>query len=73
MIKTIPLNDVKLGMCLAESVTDHGNKVIYKKNFYFTSRDQIIRLLDNGVKTVKINLGLSIVEDRTQKEQKEIE
>jgi len=73
MIKVIPLNDVKLGMCLAESVTDSANQVIYKKNFYFTSRDQIIQLLDHGVKTVKINLGLSIVEDRSKKEQQEIE
>jgi putative nucleotidyltransferase with HDIG domain len=40
---------------------DRNGNVLYKENFYFTSREQVINLLDHGIKSVKINLALSLV------------
>ena len=67
MIRTVSLNEVKIGMCLAEPALDKTGKEIYKSNFYFTSRDQIINLLDNGIKTVKINFSLSLIDESNKK------
>ena len=67
MIKKIPLNQVKIGMCLAETVFDKSNKEIYKNNFYFTSRDQIVNLLDHGVKSVSIDFALSLSKEEKKK------
>jgi len=61
-VKEIPLTDVKIGMCLAESVKNKSGEEIYKAHFYFTSREQIINLLDNGIKAVKVDLQLSLAE-----------
>jgi HD-GYP domain-containing protein (c-di-GMP phosphodiesterase class II) len=60
MVKTLQLNEVKLGMCLAETVKNKYGKELYKANFYFTSREQIIDLLDNGIRSVQINIALSL-------------
>jgi len=59
-IKEIPLTDVKIGMCLAEPAKNRSGEEIYKAHFYFTSREQIINLLDNGIKTVKVDLLMSL-------------
>ena len=65
MIRSIPLKEVKIGMCLAETVHAKSNEIIYKANFYFTSREQIIKLLDFGVKEVKINFAQSLINETT--------
>ncbi len=70
MIKTIPIKDIKLGMCLAETITTDSGVAIYNSNFYFTSRTQIIKLQDLGIKEVKINFNLSLIDNRSEKEQK---
>ena len=67
MIRAIPLNEVKIGMCLAEPTFDKSGAEIYKSNFYFTSREQIVNLLDKGVKTVKINFSLSLIDESNKK------
>ena len=67
MIRNVALNEVKIGMCLAEPVCDQSGKEIYKNNFYFTSREQIVNLLDNGIKTVKINFALSLIDESNKK------
>ena len=69
MIKAIPLKDVKIGMCLAEPVFTQTGVIVYNANFYFTSRAQIIKLQDMGIKEVRVNLALSLVDDRSQQEQ----
>jgi len=60
MVKLVPLTEVKIGMCLAESVKDKQGKEIYQANFYFTSREQMVNLLDNGITQVKIDMLLSL-------------
>ncbi|MCL2063524.1 MAG: HD-GYP domain-containing protein [Candidatus Cloacimonetes bacterium] len=65
MIKNVPLKEVKIGMCLAESVYTKSSELIYRANFYFTAREQIIRLLDSGITAVKINLAQSLLSDTT--------
>ena len=66
MTETIHLKDVKIGMCLAEPVFSKNNFLLYNKNFYFTSRDQIIKLLDYGISEVKINVSQSLVDSETK-------
>ena len=72
LIREIPLKDVKIGMCLAEPVKTTSGVVIFNTNFYFTSRNQIIKLLDLGVKKLKVNLGSSLYDDKTEAEKKKI-
>ncbi|MDD4156754.1 MAG: HD-GYP domain-containing protein [Candidatus Cloacimonetes bacterium] len=69
MIKNVPLKDIKLGMCLAETVNTDSGVAIYNSNFYFTSRTQIVKLQDMGIKEVKINFDLSLIDNRSEKEQ----
>jgi len=71
-IKKILLKDVKLGMCLADNVTDLVGRLIYKKGFYFTSREQVIRLYDEGVKSVSINLTASLIDTRTDSQKAKV-
>jgi len=73
MIKTIPLKDVKIGMCLASSVITSADAEVYPAHFYFTSREQIVRLLDAGIKNVSVDFGLSIVDERDPKEQARVQ
>lgn len=72
MINNVALKDIKLGMCLAEPIKTDTGVIIYNSNFYFTSRSQIVKLKDLGVKEVKINFNLSLIDNRTEKEQEKI-
>ncbi|HOE90753.1 MAG TPA: HD-GYP domain-containing protein [Candidatus Cloacimonadota bacterium] len=67
-IKEVLIKDVKLGMCLANDTTNNKNEVIYRKGFYFTSREQIIRLLDEGVKSILVNITASLIDMRSSKQ-----
>ncbi|HOD53286.1 MAG TPA: HD-GYP domain-containing protein [Candidatus Cloacimonadota bacterium] len=67
-IKEVLLKDVKLGMCLAADVSNVRGIPLFQKGFYFTSREQIIRLQDEGLKSIPVNMTISLIDTRSEKE-----
>jgi putative nucleotidyltransferase with HDIG domain len=70
-IQEILIKDLKLGMCLADDVITPACRPLFMKGFYITSREQIIRLQEEGVKSVIINLTVSLIDERSEKEKQE--
>ncbi len=64
------IKDLKIGMCIFNDVFDHKGHILIQSGNYITSREQIIHLLDEGIKSITINSRLSIVDHRSDDEQK---
>jgi len=63
MNKRFLVKDLKIGMCLSEPVLSENNEIIFNADFYFTSQDQIQKLLDYGIKNVEVELTKSLIDE----------
>ena len=68
MIKKIPLSEVKMGMCLADNVYTKSGREIFREGFYFTSRNQIIELMDYDIPEVAVDMHRSLIDNQTPQE-----
>lgn len=61
-IKEVLLKDAKIGMCLYQDVISNKGDILLKAGNYITSREQILRFYDDGVKSLSVNATFSILE-----------
>lgn len=67
-IKKVLLKEIKLGMCLEEDAVNNRGIPVFSKGFYFTSREQVIKLQEEDIHSVLVNLSVSLIDERSDKE-----